>query len=168
MPNGLVMLTCTRSTSAPASANAIAIAWPIPRVPPVTRAVFPSREKSCWTEFILPGVLSRCSLTCCILLLAIDYVVVMMRQEEALHTLLSPTKHGRLLLREQSPNHRNLASIETAPSASPKPSCRLLSSSRHLLQACSSLAPLIRHPSEPTWPPKSKPPSCTASKTSES
>lgn len=30
--------------SAPASANAIAAAWPIPLVPPVTNAVCPSRE----------------------------------------------------------------------------------------------------------------------------
>jgi hypothetical protein len=31
--------------SAPASARASAIAWPIPRVPPVTMAVLPAREK---------------------------------------------------------------------------------------------------------------------------
>lgn len=31
--------------SAPASASAYAMAWPIPRVPPVTMAVLPSREK---------------------------------------------------------------------------------------------------------------------------
>ena len=32
--------------SAPASAKPIATAWPIPRVPPVIRAVWPSREKN--------------------------------------------------------------------------------------------------------------------------
>ena len=37
--------TCTRMMSAPASANAIAIAAPMPLVPPVTRATRPSREK---------------------------------------------------------------------------------------------------------------------------
>lgn len=45
--------TCTRRMSAPASASAIAIACPIPRVPPVTRAVCPSRENSCCTDAIL-------------------------------------------------------------------------------------------------------------------
>jgi hypothetical protein len=35
--------------SAPASARARAIACPIPLVPPVTRAVWPAREKSSWT-----------------------------------------------------------------------------------------------------------------------
>ena len=33
-----------RIMSAPASANARAIAWPIPRVPPVTTAVLPASE----------------------------------------------------------------------------------------------------------------------------
>lgn len=36
--------------SAPISASAIAIAWPIPLVPPVTRAVWPWRENKSWTE----------------------------------------------------------------------------------------------------------------------
>ena len=36
--------TCIRMISAPASASAIAAAWPIPRVPPVIKAVCPSRE----------------------------------------------------------------------------------------------------------------------------
>lgn len=39
--------------SAPASARATAIACPIPRVPPVTRAVWPSSEKSCGIEVML-------------------------------------------------------------------------------------------------------------------
>lgn len=39
------MSTWTRIMSAPASARAIAIAAPMPRVPPVTRAVLPWREK---------------------------------------------------------------------------------------------------------------------------
>lgn len=39
--------------SAPASARAKAIAWPIPRVPPVTRAVFPLREKRDITSAIV-------------------------------------------------------------------------------------------------------------------
>ena len=38
--------TWMRMISAPASAIAIAIACPIPRVPPVTTAVFPESEKS--------------------------------------------------------------------------------------------------------------------------
>ena len=38
------MFTCIRTISAPASARAMAAAWPIPLVPPVTRAVCPSRE----------------------------------------------------------------------------------------------------------------------------
>lgn len=38
--------TCARMISAPASARATAIAWPIPRVPPVTRAIWPLRENS--------------------------------------------------------------------------------------------------------------------------
>ena len=42
--------TWTRRMFAPASASAIAIAWPMPRVPPVTRAVCPSRENSCCTD----------------------------------------------------------------------------------------------------------------------
>lgn len=36
--------TWTRIRSAPASARAMATAWPMPRVPPVTTAVWPSRE----------------------------------------------------------------------------------------------------------------------------
>lgn len=36
--------TWTRIRSAPASARATATAWPMPRVPPVTTAVWPSRE----------------------------------------------------------------------------------------------------------------------------
>lgn len=39
------MTTWTRIISAPASARAIAIAAPMPRVPPVMRAVLPWREK---------------------------------------------------------------------------------------------------------------------------
>ena len=39
--------------SAPASARAMAIDWPMPRVPPVTRAVWPSSEKSCCTDVML-------------------------------------------------------------------------------------------------------------------
>lgn len=42
----LTRSTCTRMRSAPASARAMAMAWPMPRVPPVRRAVCPSREKS--------------------------------------------------------------------------------------------------------------------------
>lgn len=38
--------TCINIISAPASASAMAAACPIPLVPPVTRAVWPSREKS--------------------------------------------------------------------------------------------------------------------------
>ncbi len=38
------LFTCTRRISAPASAKASAMACPIPRVPPVTMAVCPSRE----------------------------------------------------------------------------------------------------------------------------
>jgi hypothetical protein len=45
--------------SAPASANAIAIAWPIPRVPPVTTAVLPASENSFSNDSIL---LSLCEL----------------------------------------------------------------------------------------------------------
>jgi hypothetical protein len=45
--------TCTRRMSAPASASARDMACPIPRVPPVTRAVWPSREKSCCTDVIV-------------------------------------------------------------------------------------------------------------------
>ena len=45
--------TCTRRMSAPASARAMAIAWPIPRVPPVTRTVWPEREKSSFTEVMM-------------------------------------------------------------------------------------------------------------------
>ena len=36
--------TCIRIISAPNSANAVALAWPMPLVPPVTTAVWPSRE----------------------------------------------------------------------------------------------------------------------------
>jgi hypothetical protein len=39
--------------SAPASARARDMAWPIPLVPPVTRAVWPSREKSCWIDVMV-------------------------------------------------------------------------------------------------------------------
>lgn len=46
-------LTWTRRMSAPASARARAIDWPMPRVPPVTRAVWPSSEKSCCTDAML-------------------------------------------------------------------------------------------------------------------
>jgi hypothetical protein len=42
-----------RRMSAPASARAMAIEAPMPRVPPVTRAVWPSREKSCWVAFMV-------------------------------------------------------------------------------------------------------------------
>lgn len=42
---GEEMTTWTRIISAPASARAIAIAAPMPRVPPVMRAVLPWREK---------------------------------------------------------------------------------------------------------------------------
>jgi hypothetical protein len=38
-------LRLTTATSAPASARARAMALPIPRLPPVTRATFPSRAK---------------------------------------------------------------------------------------------------------------------------
>jgi hypothetical protein len=48
--------TWTRRISAPASASAMAIAWPIPRVPPVTRAVWPDREKSSCTVVIVSVV----------------------------------------------------------------------------------------------------------------
>ena len=41
---GRARYTCIRIISAPASANAIAAACPIPLVPPVTRAVWPSNE----------------------------------------------------------------------------------------------------------------------------
>jgi hypothetical protein len=44
--------------SAPASARAIAIAWPIPRVPPVTSAVCPSRENNCITGAMIVVVVS--------------------------------------------------------------------------------------------------------------
>jgi hypothetical protein len=43
------LVTWTRRMSAPASARAMAMDWPMPRVPPVTRAVWPDSEKSCWT-----------------------------------------------------------------------------------------------------------------------
>ena len=36
--------TCIKIIFAPHSANAIATAWPMPLVPPVTTAVWPSRE----------------------------------------------------------------------------------------------------------------------------
>jgi hypothetical protein len=39
--------------SAPASAKAKAMAWPMPRVPPVTRAVLPLREKRDITSAIV-------------------------------------------------------------------------------------------------------------------
>jgi hypothetical protein len=40
-----VSFTWIKRMSAPASARAIATAWPMPLVPPVMRAVCPSREK---------------------------------------------------------------------------------------------------------------------------
>lgn len=49
---GDVHLTCTRRTSAPDSANASVMDWPMPRVPPVTNAVCPSRENSFCMEFM--------------------------------------------------------------------------------------------------------------------
>lgn len=58
----MVKYTCIKSMSAPASARAIAAAWPIPLVPPVTRAVCPSKENNlavavfamfCKTRFFL-------------------------------------------------------------------------------------------------------------------
>ena len=45
--------TWTRRISAPASASAIATAWPIPRVAPVMRAVWPSRENIFWTLVVV-------------------------------------------------------------------------------------------------------------------
>ena len=44
--------TWTSKMSAPASASAIAMACPIPLVPPVTRAVWPSSENNCCIEFM--------------------------------------------------------------------------------------------------------------------
>lgn len=70
--NFMSSLTWTSRTSAPDSANAIAIDWPIPLVPPVTRAVLPSKLNSCWTDddIVFDG-LSICSLSCSILSMAI-------------------------------------------------------------------------------------------------
>jgi hypothetical protein len=45
-----------RMISAPASANATAIACPMPRVPPVTTAVLPAKEKRSDTEDIVVDV----------------------------------------------------------------------------------------------------------------
>jgi hypothetical protein len=45
--------------SAPASARAMAMDWPMPRVPPVTRAVWPDREKSCWTVVMVVMLLEK-------------------------------------------------------------------------------------------------------------
>jgi hypothetical protein len=45
--------TWTRRMLAPASARARAMDWPIPRVPPVTRAVWPSRENSSCTAVMV-------------------------------------------------------------------------------------------------------------------
>jgi hypothetical protein len=45
--------------SAPASANAIAMACPIPRVPPVTTAVLPTSENSFSNESILLSLWER-------------------------------------------------------------------------------------------------------------
>ena len=55
--------------SAPASANAIAIACPMPLVPPVTNAVWPSSENSFMTFVILVGFLGvyRLSVRSCFL-----------------------------------------------------------------------------------------------------
>ena len=47
------IITWTSRISAPASARAIAMACPMPLVPPVTNAVFPSRENNCNVEPIL-------------------------------------------------------------------------------------------------------------------
>ena len=44
--------TWTSKISAPASASAKAMACPIPLVPPVTRAVWPSSENNCCIEFM--------------------------------------------------------------------------------------------------------------------
>lgn len=52
------MITWTRRISAPASARAIVMAWPMPLVPPVTKAVCPSRENSCSTEVMIAVVVS--------------------------------------------------------------------------------------------------------------
>ena len=52
--------TWIRTMSAPASAIAIAIACPIPRVPPVTTAVFPESEKS----FIVASMVLVCMSDC--------------------------------------------------------------------------------------------------------
>lgn len=54
-----VVFTWTRRILAPASARAIAIACPIPRVPPVTKAVWPSRLNSCCTDVIVLVLLLR-------------------------------------------------------------------------------------------------------------
>jgi len=59
--------TWTSNTSAPDSANAIVMAWPIPLVPPVTKAVLPSKLKSCWIADIVLDVCVMCSLICSIL-----------------------------------------------------------------------------------------------------
>jgi hypothetical protein len=45
--------------SAPASANAIAMACPIPRVPPVTTAVLPTSENSFSNDSILLSLWER-------------------------------------------------------------------------------------------------------------
>lgn len=45
--------------SAPASARAIATAWPMPRVPPVTRAVWFSKENIFWKKAAIVGGCNR-------------------------------------------------------------------------------------------------------------
>lgn len=51
--------TWTRIRSAPASARAMATAWPMPRVPPVTTAVWPSRENRLGVAMLVNWSCSR-------------------------------------------------------------------------------------------------------------
>ena len=59
IPSKLFVLvpTCTNTMSAPASARAKAIAWPMPRVPPVTRAVLPVKENKDVTVAAIVGII---------------------------------------------------------------------------------------------------------------
>jgi hypothetical protein len=54
------LITWIKTTSAPASASAIAMAWPMPRVPPVTTALRPSSEKRDCRALAMMLVLRAC------------------------------------------------------------------------------------------------------------
>ena len=56
--------TCIRIISAPHSANAMAAAWPMPLVPPVTTAVWPSRENIANDEVAAIARIDFCKSNC--------------------------------------------------------------------------------------------------------